>query len=339
MPILASSPCTDADVLCQWAYSTFGDSTAIATVVMWMVGRPLRVVIVALVAWIVSRLARRWIRAVVKRAIAPDGPLLDVPLFSVQSESDIPGNLLHTAATRREARATSVSTVITSTVTVAIWTIAGITMLSIVGIDIAPLIAGAGIAGIALGFGAQALVKDCIAGLFMLIEDQLGIGDIVDIGDAVGVVEKLTLRATVVRSFNGTVWHVPNGVINRVGNRSQVFSIALLDFSVAYDADLVEAQRLIQQAADEVAAKEGIVEDILEPPRVLGVEDLGADAVSLRLTVKVEPGSQYRIQRELRQHVKAALDNAGIEIPFPQRTVWIRHDQATPDHPSAPLDE
>ena len=130
---------------------------------------------------------------------------------------------------RRTARATSVAVVVTSTISVLVWVIAVLLSLGQLGINLAPLIAGAGIAGIAIGLGAQNLVKDCVAGFFMLVEDQYGIGDVVDLGLASGSVERITLRTTVLRSQDGTVWHVPNGEIRRVGNRSQLWSVAVLD--------------------------------------------------------------------------------------------------------------
>jgi small conductance mechanosensitive channel len=173
-------------------------------------------------------------------------------------------------------------------------------------------------------------VKDCIAGLFMLIEDQYGLGDVVDLGEASGVVEEVSLRTTVLRSVDGTVWHVPNGVVQRVGNLSQLWSVAVVDVDVSYDTDVTHARALLQQAADEVCGLDDFSARILDPPRVLGVEALAADGISIRLTVKVEPGSQWDLQRAIRQHVKQVFDEAGIEIPFPQRTVWMRVDHDGP---------
>ena len=138
---------------------------------------------------------------------------------------------------------------IASTATVLIWVIALFLVLGELGIDLAPLIAGAGIAGVALGFGAQNVVKDCLAGLFMLIEDQYGIGDVVDLGEAAGTVERITLRTTVLRGLDGTVWHVPNGEVVRVGNQSQLWSVAVVDVAVAYDADIAVASGIFERTA------------------------------------------------------------------------------------------
>jgi small conductance mechanosensitive channel len=128
----------------------------------------------------------------------------------------------------------------------------------------------------------------------------------------------------VLRALDGTVWHVPNGVVQRVGNRSQLWSVAVIDVDVAYDTDLDRARELLEQAATEVCERPEFVDRILEPPVVLGVEALAADGISIRLTVKVTPGAQWDLQRAIRQHVKDVFDAAAIEIPFPQRTVWMR---------------
>ena len=242
-----SEPCYEqSGNLCRWVYDrTDGNATA-ANFADWFIERPLQIVIVIVIAWVLARLSRRWVRRFVTRIVAPDRTSaerleqlgIDLPKSLAAPEPD----------PRRVNRADSISIVLTSTTIVAIWVIAALTVFGIVGIELGPLLAGAGIAGVALGFGAQSLVKDCIAGLFMLIEDQYGIGDVVDLGEAVGVVEEVSLRTTVVRSVDGTVWHVPNGVVQRVGNRSQLWSVAVIDVDVAYDTDLERARTLLHEA-------------------------------------------------------------------------------------------
>jgi small-conductance mechanosensitive channel len=232
---------------------------------------------------------------------------------------------------RSNARAETVGFVLRSFSSTAIWTIAVFIVLSELGINLAPLIAGAGIAGIALGFGAQSLVEDFLSGMFMLIEDQYGVGDVIDVGDAKGTVEKVSLRTTSIRDVQGTVWHFPNGEIRRVGNFSQLWSRALIDVDVAYEADTRLAQGVIQRVATELweDPKWG-EETVMEPPEVWGVQSLGGDAVQIRLVVKTKPSSQWEVERELRLRIKEALDEAGIEIPFGQRTVWLRHQGEVP---------
>ena len=325
--VQSSEPCYEqTGNLCRWVYDrTDGNETA-ANFADWFIQRPLQILIVIVVSWVLTRLARRWVRRFVTRVVAPERTSterleelgIELPKSLAAPERD----------PRRVNRANSISIMLTSTTIVAIWVIAGLTIFGIAGIEIGPLLAGAGIAGVALGFGAQSLVKDCIAGLFMLIEDQYGIGDVVDLGEAVGVVEEVSLRTTVLRSLDGTVWHVPNGVVQRVGNRSQLWSVAVIDVDVAYDTDLERARELLRSAAEQVCDREEFAESVLEPPVVLGVEALAADGISIRSTVKVAPGSQWELQRAIREHVKRVFDDAGIEIPFPQRTVWMRVDPA-----------
>jgi small conductance mechanosensitive channel len=316
-------PCHEVEgTVCRFVYENLGENQSLAEIANWLVDRPLRILLTLLVAWILARLARRWIKRAVGRLVAPaTSPAERLGRMGI----DVPARLAPSVFDpRRESRSASISAVLENTVVVAIWTIALISALSAIGVELGPLIAGAGIAGVALGFGAQSLVKDCIAGLFMLAEDQYGIGDVVDLGEATGVVEGVSLRVTVLRGIDGTVWHVPNGVVQRVGNKSQHWSVAVLDVDVAYDSDLVRARELLHVAAAEVCEREEFAPHVLEAPIVLGVERLGADGVTLRLTVKVDPGTQWNLQRAIREHVKSVFDRESIEIPFPQRTVWMR---------------
>ena len=238
------------------------------------------------------------------------------------------------AADRRQQRLDALEAVLASVVRVIAWSIAILYILAATfGINVAPLIAGAGIVGLAIGFGAQDLIKDFVSGAFMLMEDQYGVGDIIDVGDATGTVEKVTLRTTRLRDVTGTVWHFPNGEIRRVGNLSQEWSRALLDIGVAYGTDIDHASAVIESVAEEMAAEPQYRELFLAEPEVWGVEDMAADAVLIRLVIKTLPGEQWPILRELRRRLKAAFDDVGIEIPFPQRTVWMRSDDPTDREP------
>lgn len=285
----------------------------------------LQVVLIVVLAWIASRLLRRLLRRVLRRMKArPPGAISR----SFADSQTIP-------STRRVQRLDALGTVFSSVVGLVVWTIAFVTILgSTFGVNVGPLIAGAGILGVALGFGAQDLVKDVLSGMFMLVEDQYGVGDVIDVGEAVGVVEGLGLRTTRIRDVTGTLWHVPNGEIQRVGNMSQQWSRALLDISVAYSADIDEAAAAIKQVADEMAQEEVYRTLFLDEPQIWGVESLAADSVAIRLVIKTKPGEQWPIARELRRRIKLALDAASIEIPFPQRTVWLRTAE---DRPEAPV--
>ena len=318
----------DPSFVCRQVFEATNNST-LASIADWLIDRPLTILLVFTITWILVRVARRGIDRTVKRVVITHGRStrrilvtgLDTVVSLDTAEDREREERLHL---RREARAASISEVLRSTTTVLIWSVAVMLILGELGVDLAPLIAGAGIAGVALGFGAQALVKDCISGLFMLLEDQYGIGDIVDLGEATGIVEEVGLRTTVLRGIDGTVWHVPNGQVERVGNQSQHWSTALIDIDVAYDADLSAVRDVMHQTADEVCARDYLRDDILDAPQVLGVETLAADGITLRMTVTTAPGTQWGLQRELREAMKLAFDAAGIEIPFPQRTVWLR---------------
>jgi small-conductance mechanosensitive channel len=239
-----------------------------------------------------------------------------------------PGGLLETEVTslRAEQRITALTSVLRSVASFAIFLVAGLLILGELGAELGPLLAGAGILGIALGFGSQALVKDFLSGLFILVEDQFGVGDIVDLdGQTAGTVEAVSLRTTRLRAVDGTVWHVPNGDISRVGNKSQHWSRALLDIDVSYDTDIDHAKAVIKRVADELWRAR---DDILEEPQVWGVESLGPHSVVIRLVVKTRPSDQYPVSRELRQRLKEAFEANGIEIPVQQQTVWNGEDAA-----------
>lgn len=227
-------------------------------------------------------------------------------------------------AERSSARAQTLAQVLRSVATAVIWTLALVTVLAELHVQVGPLVAGAGIAGVALGFGAQSLVKDFLTGFFMLVEDQCGVGDFVDLGEAVGKVEAVSLRVTRVRDVTGTLWHIPNGQIERVANHSQEWSRALLDVAVSYTTPPDVAKQVIKNAADEMWRDPEWNADILEEPEVWGVQEFGPDAMLIRLVVRTEPAEQWRVMRELRRRLWMTFDEHGIEIPFPQRTVRLR---------------
>ena len=181
------------------------------------------------------------------------------------------------------------------------------------GYNIAPLIASAGILGVALGFGAQSLVKDFLSGIFMILEDQYGVGDVVNVGEATGTVEAVGLRVTRLRDVDGTVWYVRNGEILAVGNMSQNWARSVLDISISYHEDVDRVTRILR----------GVAHEMWEDP------DYRPDAFVVRVVIKTAPLEQWAISRELRQRIKTRFDELGIEIPLPQRVIWQR-DDSTP---------
>jgi small conductance mechanosensitive channel len=230
-------------------------------------------------------------------------------------------------AERGAQRAQTLGSLFRNIITISVYLIAILLVLAEFGFNLAPLIAGAGILGVAVGFGAQSLVADFLSGIFILMEDQYGVGDVVDVGDATGTVEEVQLRVTKIRSIDGVLWFVRNGEIMRVGNMSQDWSRTVLDVSVAYGADLKKAKEIMREIGEALDVDPEYGDTVLEPPEVWGVQELGADSVALRMVVKTKPGAQWAASRVLRERIKDAFDEAGIEIPFPQRTVWVRSDE------------
>lgn len=307
------------------------DNPVVEQVVQLLIQPGLRIVLILFFATLVLLVLRKIIDRTVQRAKSPDAASRGRRRRRGEPE-------VEPHALRRAQRADALGALISSIVTVVIWTLAVFLILGEVGINLAPLIAGAGIVGLAIGFGAQDLVNDFISGVFMLAEDQYGVGDIVDVGEAAGVVEGVTLRTTRIRDIEGTLWHVPNGEIRRVGNSSQEWARSLLDIGVPYDTDVDLATEIIEGVAQQMASEAGYDELFLDPPEVWGVQALGADSVDIRLVIRTQPGAQWGITRELRGRIKAAFDVAGIEIPFQQRTVWVRsEDEYAPPSVDAAL--
>ncbi len=296
--------------VCRQVFDLTGNNT-VAGAVDFLVTAPLRILLIAVVAFFLNRLAHRAIRRFTARLVA-----------SAESSGRLKSMLEAGQPDPRAAgRAKTLGDVLRSLATATVYGLALLTILGEVGINLGPLVASAGIAGVALGFGAQSLVKDVLTGVFMLIEDQYGVGDIVDLGAASGIVEAVGLRTTRVRDVQGVVWHVPNGQVDRVGNKSQEWSRALLDIEVGYGTDLRAAQDTIKQAAVQVCAQEPWAAVVLEPPEVLGIELLGREAVSIRLVVKTQPATQFALMRELRLRVHEALELQGAKSPMTRQVV------------------
>ncbi len=216
---------------------------------------------------------------------------------------------------RQLQRTLAMASLLRSIATFFIAMIAGFYILTIFDINIAPLLASAGIGGLALGFGAQSLVKDFLAGIFMILEDQYGVGDVIDTGEAVGTVEEVTLRVTRLRDGAGVVWYIRNGEIIRVGNRSQGWSTALVDIPVAYSENLDKVIPLIKDVVRAMDQAPEWQEQLLEEPTVVGVESMTGNVVTIRVVAKTAPEQQYGVSREIRERVKAAFDENGIKAP------------------------
>jgi moderate conductance mechanosensitive channel len=200
------------------------------------------------------------------------------------------------------------------------------TLFNIFGLSVASLIAGAGIVGLAIGFGAQGLVSDVVTGFFLLLEKQLDVNDYVTVGSIDGVVEAVGLRTTQIRSFNGTLNYIPNRDITTVANHSRGNMQALVDIGVSYDENIDEAISVLQAACDRVALED---DTIVDGPNVIGVQTFGASEVTLRIIAKAKNGEQWALERKLRKTIKETLDANGIEIPFPHQVTIHKNLEAS----------
>ena len=213
---------------------------------------------------------------------------------------------------RRKQRVRALGSILRSVASITIFSIASVVILGDLGINLAPLLASAGVVGVAIGFGAQSMVRDYLAGIFMLVEDQYGVGDVISIGDATGTVENVTLRVTRLRDVSGIVWHIRNGGIEQVGNESQGWARAVVDYPVPYEVDLGEIRSLLTGAAQALWDEPDWRMVLLDPPEVWGAQEISGKEVTMRIVAKTAPLRQWEVERELRARVKAALAVAGI---------------------------
>ena len=218
---------------------------------------------------------------------------------------------------RRRQRAQALGSILRSIASVVIFGIAALTILGDLGLNLGPLLASAGVVGIAIGFGAQNVVKDFLSGIFMLLEDQYGVGDVIDAGQATGSVEAVGLRTTRLRDVNGVVWHIRNGTIDRIGNQSQSWSRAVVDLPVAYDQDVRRARETMKQAAVAMWRDPAWSNVILEEPEVWGVQALLTNAVLMRVVAKTSPLKQWQVAREMRERLMKALGEQGVTVGVP----------------------
>ena len=331
MTSLTTPPaCDTEDWLCKKVSDVTGNDW-LGAAADWLIAKPTLILFILalalLVRWIVFKAIARLVERASQGVVTP---LTHVR--AAQEEAGAGGAQARIAAARRKQRAETLGGVLRSITTFTIFTLAGIMTLGELGANIGPLIAGAGIVGIALGFGAQTLVRDFLSGLFMLFEDQYGIGDVVDLGDASGTVEAVSLRVTRLRDVNGTVWYVRNGEILRVGNMSQNWARTVLDVRVGLGEDLSRVRGILEETCHGMWDDEDFSGMIIEEPEVWGVERMDTDAVVVRVAIKTAPLEQWGVARELRKRIKERFGHEGIEIPFPQQVVWHRNEpQESPE--------
>lgn len=241
-------------------------------------------------------------------------------------------------AERRQQRSAAIGSVLRSVASFLIMGTAALTALSVLNINLAPLLASAGVAGVAVGFGARNLVTDFISGVFMILEDQYGVGDEIDMGVASGTVLEVGLRVTKLRGSDGEIWYIRNGEVKRIANMSQGWATATVDVRVRYDEDIPRVHALIESTAEQMAKEAPWDETLWEPVKVLGLTSLDADVAVLQIQAKTMPGKAGTVSRELRARIKAAFDEAGIAVGR-SRIEAIGPLQLLPAaHPADPVD-
>lgn len=276
----------------------------------WLLGAPLKVVLTLVLAFVARYLAHRAVTSAVKGSIARSEASREK-----RDHKRPQGKLTGAAGERYRQRTLTMGSLLRSIATIVIATIAVLTVLALCGIPLAPLLASAGVGGVALGFGAQALVRDYLSGIFMILEDQYGVGDYIDTGEAVGTVEEVTLRVTRLRDLDGVVWYVRNGEIIRIGNRSQGWSTVMVDLPFSYKEDVDHVIGIIKDEVSRMNEDTHWHEVLREAPTVLGVESITAGTVTVRVFATCTPNENWGIQREIRRRVKDAFDHEGIAGP------------------------
>jgi small-conductance mechanosensitive channel len=275
-----------------------------------------RVALIAVLALLVRTLMHRGVRRLVRTAVDGSVPTVLRPMRERARGTVFDSTAL--LSERRRQRAETLGSVLRSIASFTVAAVAGTMVLSELGLDLTPVVASAGIVGVAVGFGAQNLVKDFLTGMFMLLEDQYGVGDIIDAGPATGTVETVSLRVTRLRDVDGTVWHIRNGEISRVGNKSQGWGRAVLDVPLPLDTDVAAARALVLEVAEELWRDPAHSSQVVEQPEVSGVESLDPDGLLLRVVLKTTPLDQWAVQRALRERLITAFQERGLPLGAPQ---------------------
>lgn len=266
----------------------------------WLSEGGLKIVLILLVIVIVHYFGRRILDKIVRRVI---------------DQSD------YGSAAAERKREDTLIRIFHTTIAVILWTIGIIMILSEFGVDVGPLVAGAGLVGIAVGFGAQYLVRDVISGLFIILENQYRVGDVVELEGVSGNVEDITLRKTVVRDLDGAVHHIPNGEIKKSSNLSKDFARINIDIGVAYESDISQVERVINQVGLELSKDPDWSPRIKKAPEFVRINSFGDSAINIKILGDVEPQEQWAVAGEFRKRLKVAFDKEGINIPYPHTVV------------------
>ena len=302
----------------SWTQGLWGTSLSILAIVA------VASVLHLITARVISRAVKRWIESGRSR----ENSLVERPEETVELQAMI-------MSQRREQRAKAVGQLLRNTLALVIWGTASLLVLTELGVNITPLLASAGVVGVALGFGAQTLVKDYLSGFFMIVEDQYGVGDLVDVGPVVGTVEEVSLRITRIRDLTGVVWYVRNGEILRVANQSQGWTMAAATIPVSYDADLEQVRQIVVEVGNDMYNDPVTQTMMLGRPVFAGVDAVSGEAVYVRIVAKARASHQVTLTRELRERLKNAFDRNGVVVPILARPVSYSPD-GTPLPPGTP---
>jgi small-conductance mechanosensitive channel len=339
--------CLKTDISVCGVVVRFTGNTGLGQILDLILGTPLRLLMIIGLGLVVRRILHKLIDGLSERIAT--GAANATPSSTASSGTGTGGTTVEGAPgsttggpggatvapnpllnTRRQARSRTLAQVLRSITTIAITVLVSLMVLQELGFSVAPLLAGASVFGVALGFGAQSLVRDVVSGMFMIVEDQYGVGDVVDVGAASGSVEAVGLRITRLRDVNGTVWYVRNGEILRVGNQSQGWARAVLDVNIGYSEDIDHAEEVLLETAGQLRDDERFAAFVIDEPEVWGVEALTVDGVVMRVVVKTQPLQQWVVARELRRRIKGRFDAEGIEMRTMPRTVIVNGEDEEP---------
>ncbi|GAB3239642.1 mechanosensitive ion channel family protein [Kineosporia babensis] len=316
-----------------------------------LIGGPLRIAFIILIGWVIRKVVHRLIGRLSDRIVAGN-TAVGKSFAGEEAEEGADDAVVRKVApplvTRRRARAKTLAQVLRSITTVIIFIVTSLMVLDELGLPITPLLASFSVIGVALGLGAQSVVRDILAGMFMILEDQYGVGDSVNVGEASGVVEAVGLRVTQLRDINGTVWYVRNGEILSVGNSSQGWSRAVIDVNVGFEEDIDHVEEVLEAIAADLRADPKFAAVIMEDPEVWGVETVTPDSVVVRLVIKTFPDQSPPVAREMRRRIRVRFAREGIWQHSTTRTMIVNSGEPMPagrpgqpayGSPAAPSDE
>lgn len=274
-------------------------------VTQWLVTSGLKIGIIVVATIIIGHIAGRFIASTVRHTIKRG---------------------VYSSAEAEQKREETIARVLKGTFKTLLWVVSGLMILSELGVEIGPILAAAGVAGLALGFGSQYLIKDIIAGFFIIVENQFQVGDVVSMNGTSGLVEDITLRLTTLRDLDGVVHHIQNGSVTMTSNMTKDLSRVNLNMNISYKTDLDKVIKVIDKVGADMADDPEWKHDIVSPPKFLRVDDFGDSAVIVKILGETKPSRQWDVTGELRKRLKIAFDKNGIEIPFPQRVMHTDGD-------------